>query len=57
MWMILGPVSLGLLGGGTYLLLTDPARNYATIETKHARVTFTPTVTIGSVGITCLGEF
>ncbi|MDP8221965.1 MAG: hypothetical protein P9L99_01280 [Candidatus Lernaella stagnicola] len=57
MWMILAPIGLGLLGGGTYLLLTDPARNYTTIETDNTRLTFAPTVTTGGVGLTCLGQF
>jgi Peptidoglycan-synthase activator LpoB len=57
MWMILGPAGLGLLGVGTYLLLTDPARDLATIETENTRFTFAPAVTHGALGLSCLGQF
>lgn len=57
MWMILGPVGLGLVGGGTYLLLTDPARKLASREAGGARFTFVPVLAPGTIGVSCLGSF
>jgi len=49
MWMIFGGAGAALLGTGTYLLLTDPARQYAEGEADEAnRIAVIPMVTPNS---------
>ena len=57
MWEILGPIGLGLIGGGTYLLLTDPARQYAERETAPVRFALMPVVTPTRYGVGCYARF
>lgn len=56
-WMILTPVGASLVAGGLYLILSDPARQYLTMDSGGARIAIAPTVARGRFGLGCVGEF
>ncbi len=57
MWMIFGGTSLVLLGTGTYLLLTDPAAEFARDTENSTRITLIPYVTPSAFLLGCAGQF
>ncbi len=57
MWMIFGGASVALLGTGTYLLLTDPAREFARATDNANRVAVIPFVTPSWFLLSCAYRF